>query len=516
MEVDLDSAPDGTNYSVDVCIAGAGIAGLVLAEGFIGSGLRVALLEAGGKTLEARSQQLYTVEMAGHPHSGASEGRFRTFGGSSTRWGGQLLSYTDDVFHPPAATHLTGWPIDNVDLRPFYPRVLNIMGVPEDPFAAASFLDETQPVNTTDDVQVRYARWAPFTRRSLTGTLGRRCLESENITVYLHANVTRLEREGNAIRKVRANNYQGKTFAFSANHVVLCLGTIESSRLLLLSNHGNEHDQVGRYFHDHVGVHAATLTGHARAAVADFYLPRLRQGALYTPKLEATAKWRSEHAANAVMAHFPIVEAGDSPTATVRMLLQSIQRKELAPGLMRRLAALPAGSLDLLRLLYSTRILRRRTLSKHAELRLNIDVEQRPSPESRISLSDQKDQLDLPRAKLAWHISAAEQNTVRRFAHTIHAAFIARGIGEVVLHSGLLSEDGDFPSLASDTYHMMGGTRMGDAPAQSVVDRNLKVHGIDNLYVASCSVFPTGGSSNPTFTLMALTLRLAEKLRHQR
>ena len=171
MEVDLDSAPDGTNYSVDVCIAGAGIAGLVLAEALIGSGLRVALLEAGGKTLEARSQQLYTVEMAGHPHSGASEGRFRTFGGSSTRWGGQLLSYTDDVFHPPAATHLTGWPIDNVDLRPFYPRVLNIMGVPEDPFAAASFLDETKPVNTTDDVQVRYARWAPFTRRSLTGTL---------------------------------------------------------------------------------------------------------------------------------------------------------------------------------------------------------------------------------------------------------------------------------------------------------------------------------------------------------
>ncbi len=64
----------------------------------------------------------------------------------------------------------------------------------------------------------------------------------------------------------------------------------------------------------------------------------------------------------------------------------------------------------------------------------------------------------------------------------------------------------------ADTYHMMGGLRMGVDPASSVVDPNLKVHGLSNLHIASCAVFPAGGSSNPTFTLIALTLRLADQL----
>ena len=513
MEVDLDAASAGAHYDADVCIAGAGIAGLVLADALIGSGLRVALLEAGGKTLEARSQQLYEVEMAGQSHTGASEGRFRTFGGSSTRWGGQLLSYPDDVFQPPFSTQMTGWPISNKDVERFYPQVLRTMGVPEDAFESAAFLDDTQKTKPTDELQVRYSRWAPFTRRSLAGAVGRRCIESANVTVYFHANVTRLELEGDAVRTVHAANYGGKAYTFLARHVVVCLGTIESSRLLLLSDIGNEHDQLGRYFHDHVGMHAATLKGAVRKAAAAIYLPKLNGGVLYTPKVEATEAWRREHAANAVMAHFPIVEADDSPTAAIRMLLQSIQRKELAPGLLRRLITLPAGSIDLLRLVYSTRFLKRRALSKHAELRLNIDVEQRPTAESRVTLSNQKDELNLPMAKLDWRISEAEPRTVRLFAQTIHAALIARGVGDIPLHPALLKREGDLRALFSDTYHMMGGTRMGETAAGSVVDTNLKVHGVENLYVASCSVFPTGGSSNPTFTLMALTLRLAEKLR---
>jgi choline dehydrogenase-like flavoprotein len=513
LEVDLETAAAGTHYDADVCIAGAGIAGLVLADALNGSGLRVALLEAGGKTLEARSQQLYKVEMAGQLHTGASEGRYRTFGGSSTRWGGQLLSYPEDVFQPPPSTKMMGWPIGNKDVERFYPQVLRIMGVPENPFETSSFLDSTQTASASDELQVRYSRWAPFTRRSLAGTVGRRCVGSANVTVYFHANVTRLDREGDAVRTVHAANYGGKAYTFSARHIVVCLGTIESSRLLLLSDIGNENDQVGRYFHDHVGMHAATLQGTTRKAAAAIYLPKLNHGVLYTPKVEATEKWRSEHGANSVMAHFPIVEAEDSPTATIRTLLQSIQRKELAPGLLRRLVTLPAGSLDLLRLFYATRFLKRRALSKHAELRLNIDVEQRPAAESRVSLTDQKDELNLPMAKLDWRIAEAEARTARLFAHNIRAAFIARGVGDLPIHPALLKPDGDLGALFSDTYHMMGGTRMGETAAGSVVDSNLKVHGVENLYVASCSVFPTGGSSNPTFTLMALTLRLAEMLR---
>jgi len=58
----------------------------------------------------------------------------------------------------------------------------------------------------------------------------------------------------------------------------------------------------------------------------------------------------------------------------------------------------------------------------------------------------------------------------------------------------------------------MGTTRAHFSPKHGVVDANLKVHGVANLYIAGSSVFPTGGASNPTFTLVALTLRLAQHL----
>ena len=509
MQVDLEQIRERTAYTADVCIAGAGIAGLVLADALRGSGLRVALLEGGGGSLEARSQQLYSVEMAGHPHAGASEGRFRTFGGSSTRWGGQLLSYTNDVFHPPQSTGMTGWPIDEQHLETYYATVLRTMGVPEE-----VFVPESVPFAEGDSVRMRFSRWAPFPRRSLTGTLGRRCQESADVTVYLHANATKLVREASGnIGSLEAVNYAGRRCTFLARRFVVCLGTIESSRLLLYSDIGNEADQVGRYFYDHLGIHAATLDGAARAAAAKIFLPRLKDGSLYSPKLEATGAWRERHGAQAVMAHFPLVEADDSPATTVRLLLQSVQRKEVTPGLLRRLASLPVGSVELLKMAYATKVLERRRLSKHTELRLNLDVEQKPLAESRVTLGEGKDALGLPQVRLDWRIGEAELSTLRLFAPSILTVLRAAGVDGIQVKTALLDESQDLKALVADTYHMMGGTRMGATACDSVVDRDLKVHGIANCYVAGCSVFPTGGSSNPTFTMMALTLRLAEMLK---
>ena len=91
----------------------------------------------------------------------------------------------------------------------------------------------------------------------------------------------------------------------------------------------------------------------------------------------------------------------------------------------------------------------------------------------------------------------------RRFAEVVEAELDAVGIARLSW-----VEDG----AMVDTFHPMGGARMGVDARNSVVDTDLRVHGVENLYVASCGVFPAGGSSNPTFTMMALTLRLGEKL----
>jgi choline dehydrogenase-like flavoprotein len=144
---------------------------------------------------------------------------------------------------------------------------------------------------------------------------------------------------------------------------------------------------------------------------------------------------------------------------------------------------------------------------------LNIDLEQVPRAEDRICLSDNRDALGQRKPIVDWRIGRQECDTARRFAQVVRAELERLHLAPLAWMTGVL-EDGPaaIPIAMSDTFHPMGGLRMGNHPQSSVVDPNLKLHGVANLHVASCAVFPSGGSSNPTFTLMALTLRLADRL----
>jgi choline dehydrogenase-like flavoprotein len=169
------------------------------------------------------------------------------------------------------------------------------------------------------------------------------------------------------------------------------------------------------------------------------------------------------------------------------------------------------------RLLYQARIQRRRAVSTRAQVWLNIDVEQAPDPENRIRLSAERDALGLPKALVDWRVNPPEQETAVRFAHLLRPELERLGLAPSAWNPGVGFETAgaEHPPPMVDTYHSMGGLCMGTDPAHSVVDPQLRVHGLENLHVASCAVFPSGSSSNPTFTLIALTLRLARHLANQ-
>lgn len=520
MRIDLDAVAEPREYTSTVCIIGAGIAGLLLARNLATRGIDVALLEGGGPTLETRSQELYNAKMEGRYHDGTTRGRFRVFGGSSTRWGGQLLSYTPDIFNPPGEVPSASWPIRGEDLLRYYAEVLGVMHVPnDDPDSEVTNLLEGKSRNSPD-IHIRFSRWAPFSKRNLANTVGRDCLASGRITCFLHANATRLdaERFNGRIDRAVVKNYRGITFRFRAGHFVICTGTIESSRLLLASRQGAERgsgfcsDHVGRYFHDHISVSAAPVTGNARREFVRRFSPRLVRGTLFTPKLEATPELRSSHRMLAVMAHFAIEEPEGTGVAAVRGVLQSIQRRENARQLIKAMAGLPRNLKEVARLAWHANVNKRRAISQDAKITLRVDCEQKPNPFSRIRLSTERDAVGMPKAIVDWRISDEEKRTIQSFSAVMNRYLNEIGVGPLSWSPELAKADDSWLSLTSDTFHAMGGTRMGTDPKNSVVDPNLQVHGAPNLFVASCSVFPGGGSSNPTFTLMALTLRLGEHL----
>jgi choline dehydrogenase-like flavoprotein len=518
VHINLEETISGRSFHAAVCVIGGGIAGLVLAMRLAKQGVQVHLLEAGGLKFEERSQALYQAEMSDDNHRGSNEGRFRTFGGSSTRWGGQILPFTNDIFQPPAGLPSEPWPITEQDLIPYYEDAQKILGV--DPLSfSAELLSELghEPLPASEDIDIRFSKWTPFKRRNLAKTLGVEALAHPNVTLFTHANAAALVTASgtrNRISSVDVLNYAREKFSFSADYFVVCAGTVESSRLLLCSSDvPNPHDQIGRYFHDHVAFHAARFLSPARERALQSLGPFFVDGTTHTCKFEASLALREREGLLPVCSYIAIDEPEDSGALAMRSMLRSVQRGHFREGLRTNLVPMLRGGGDVARVLFYSRFKGRRTVTKQALLRLKVDVEQAPHPENRIRLSDSKtDALGLCTTIVQWRVNEPEMSTALRYA-----SIMQDYLQGLELDPGDWSQsvvDHTLPAMF-DTNHAMGGLRMGTDASRSVVNRELTVHGLDNLHIASCAVFPSGSSSNPTFTMMALTLRLADHLVHE-
>ncbi len=402
------------------------------------------------------------------------------------------------------------WPIQEEELNVFYTDIQRMLGVDALPFTAdllQALGHDKAPVS--EEVCLRFSKWIPFKARNLGGTLGAKALAHPLVTVFSHSNAVQVETvsaDPTRIASIRVVDYNSRVFHFHADHFVICAGTIESSRLLLCSpGVPNTYDQLGRYFHDHVSYPAAEFLSPGRERAIKLFGPYYVDGTMHSAKLEAAPGLRIREGLQNVMAHMVILEPEDSGVAAVRNLLRSLQSRKLRQAFVSNLAPVVRGAADVARLWFYSRFKQRRAISNKAKLMLHIDVEQAPHADNRIRLSsNDNDALGLPRAVIEWRVREPELETARCYVPFVREYLRTCGVESMEWEKAR-------PAMV-DTYHMMGGMRMGTDPAASVVDTDLKVHGLTNLYIASCAVFPSGSSSNPTFTLMALTLRLAERL----
>jgi choline dehydrogenase-like flavoprotein len=510
-----------------VCIVGAGLAGHAAAQRLSAAGIQVALLEAGGRNPEERSQIIYNARMPRLTHTGTTEGRFRVLGGSTTRWGGQLLPYTEEIMQPPPSLPSHSWPFGLDVVAPYYPDAQAFLGADEYPYDAKPFLTAFhRPIppqlDLLPELRARFSKCAPHSRRNVGTTIGRTLEEGSSTTLYLHANLTELllSPNGDRIEAALVRNYADTKFRFEADHFILSSGTIETSRLLLASRSvnpkgvGNTHDQVGRYFHDHVSLPSAILTGPSRKLFLESFGPFLYRGAAHTIKFEASTALRERLNLLSVMAHIIIHEPEDSGVSVVRSLLRTVQQRNFKEAIFRELPKVPRAAVDIAGLAYTAQFKQRRFASPRAAVTLCLDSEQLPLADTRIRLDDELDHLGMPKTVVDWTVSGADLKTLRTFARFLRERFAALSIEGVEWRPEIFDDAAEVTGI-TDTYHPMGGCRMGTDPRESVVDPNLTVHGIPNLSLATAAVYPAGGSSNPSFTIIALALRLADRLAAQ-
>ena len=505
----------------NVCILGAGAAGILLATQLAEQGLSVLLLEAGGLDLESRSQEIYRTELEGHSYQGTTRGRFRTLGGSTTQWGGQLLELEDFDFEPRKHVKGSGWPIRKVDLAPFYERALQFAGLRrverEDHRVWAGL--GLSICDLGPEFRMEYSRWCP--ERDFAVLQRAALRDSRRLQGLYHANVLGfvLNDTRSAIAGVRVRGYESTDAVITADRYVLAMGGIETNRLLLQTVDGGgvpwqRNGLLGQHFQDHISLNGIPIRDISMQPVARYFGYRTLNNFLYHNKirlsLEEQVKARSLNVAGTIG---PWRKEDPARDAAIVMLREVVRkgRRPSAAAWAEAARSFPGIGWEVI----SQRLLGGREGGgpEWNRLMLTVHAEQSPRSASAITLTDQRDAVGMLRAKVDWRISDLELVTLRAYVKRAMEVFAARRFAKVAPPQGFFEDDALVRSMCTDSYHHMGGTRMSSDARTGIVDADLKVHGVANLYVCSSSVFPTGGFSNPTLTILALAMRLGDHLR---
>jgi aryl-alcohol dehydrogenase-like predicted oxidoreductase/choline dehydrogenase-like flavoprotein len=500
----------------NVCIVGAGAAGILLATQLASRGLKVLLLEGGGLDLEARSQELYRTALSGLPYAGATEGRFRTYGGSTTRWGGQILELEEFDFEPRKHVKGSGWPFPKKELLPFYKRALEFEGLrltERDDAKVWAGLG-LSICDLGPEFKMEYSRWCP--ERDF-GILQRRMLrESTRLRVLLHANVTGfvLNDSSTAIEALKVRGYAGAESQVSADRYVICTGGIETVRLLLQPlAHGSAPWQanglLGKHYQDHIALNRIDIRDISTQPAQRYFGYATLAGFRYHNKIRLSlpeqAKAKTLNVAGTIG---PFRRENPERERALVMLRELVKQGKRPSAAQWKAAApkLPGIALEagLHRLLGDE--------SAWSRTMLTVHCEQSPRSASSITLGEERDALGMLRANLKWKISEQEIHSLRTYVRRAADVFAARRFAKVEPPKGFYEDDALVISMCGDSNHHMGGARMAASGRVGIVDTNLKLHGINNGYLCTSAVFPTVGFSNPTHTLLALAVRLGDHL----
>jgi choline dehydrogenase-like flavoprotein len=523
MFVDARTLPAGTTIEASVCIAGAGAAGITLARAFARSGHKVAVLESGGLDFDEDTQRLYAGDIVGRSFNPLDVDRLRYFGGTTGHWSGGCRPFDPIDFEPgpDGGAPGSGWPFGRDTLEPYYRQAQEICQLGPYAWEPKDWIeDDAGPLPLGADARLRTSifQYSPPTR---FGQVYRADLErADAVTVYLHANVVDIETTGNAAEATAFRTAcldSPASFRVHAKYYVLALGGIENARLLLSSDRvqaggvGNARDLVGRFFMDHAEVSgAASVVFEERAAGASlpFYDKRRIRGSSVQGFLHADPETRRREGLPPFGIGF---EPGAPPNKefakkSLATLYYSFRSLKIPEHLGFHVAQIMRGVEWEAESVY-----RRVTGSSPAFYSTVYVCGAPPDPDSRVTLGDERDALGMRRVRLDWRLPADfERHMVR--AHELLAEDLGRaGLGRVRVNS---RETGSEPMAAvGNGSHHMGATRMHRDPAYGVVDENCRIHSMANLYVAGSSVFPSYGIDNPTMTIVALALRLADHLK---
>ncbi|MEM7688752.1 MAG: GMC oxidoreductase [Pseudomonadota bacterium] len=488
MIVDFAAAPVTGTIQTDIAIIGSGPAGLSLAAKL---NRDCCVIESGGVGLDIANHWRFRSVNAGE-RTNVDSLRVRGIGGASLRWTGRCIPLDRYDFEDRPWIAPSPWPIAYDELAPWFDRAADLM--------------ELQPVtapqrHASPDLDAAIAkdgrwqsaiwRFADHKERGMLrfGDYLADAFTTKQRNLIYNAHCTKVLGNEKAVKALVVSGHDGRETLVRANHFVVAAGCVENSRLLLAARRENPallssvETWLGRGFNQHLRVDAGEL-----AMSAPYIRPLQKHMTLYQRR--GVTLWERGFGLDPDFARAQRI-------GNASLVLRYQSQSDLDP---RNLVARAGG-----------RLLGRPVAFSNPKALVEIDTEQTVDAASRIELDEEPDALGMPRARVHWTISETDCQTAYDAAQVFANFASEQGLGTVTLAQGLERGTID-PAIRRDANHQLGGTRMSDTAQTGVVDPTLTVHGVENLSIVGGSVFSTGGHANPTQTIVALALRLAERL----
>jgi len=529
----------------DVVVVGGGAAGLTLAHALAKAGRDVLLLEAGGARKTAASQDIYRGELIDKVvHPPTHNYRVRAIGGTSTIWGGRAIPFDPIDFEKRDWVPESGWPFGHQELAGHYEAAMGAAEAGQPAFDPGEALPgrqrELAPGLDGELVQTtieRFSKPTNFWRR-----YGADLHRSDRVKVVKDAPVVHIQltEDGSSVAWLEVAAPDGKRTKVNGRAFVLALGGLETTRLLLASNDvqkagiGNGSDQLGRNYMSHLCATVGVISFDGKADRIAHDYDRDHEGIYLRRRLWLTEKAQRDFSLLNTTFRTHLPEPADPSHGDAILSAMFLVKDLVLYEYSRKFAENPVGWGGRMRHVgniarqpfrlatFGTNWLRKRTFadrklpsvvlgSRENRYELEFHAEQAPNPDSRLMLSNERDALGMPRLKIDWRITDLDLASLERSYSLLSRELALRKVGRLDYNVEKLVAKAKRHGIVGG--HHVGTTRMSVDSRRGVVDSNCRVHGVGNLYVASASVFPTSGQANPTLTLLALALRLADHLR---
>lgn len=517
MFVDLTASINSTlKVRGDVCVVGAGAAGIYMAVQLAAKGLDVILVEGGNINCTDASSIGFEAQFEAEHYPGATVGRFFGIGGSTSRWGGLLIPHTQHDLRNKSAAFFDTWSHIVETVAAKQDIVLKRLGWN----SGADFFDfahkqlgEIGDKLIASGFDVTASLYLPFRYKNLAYLLKQWSAGKSRIKVFYNAVAKSwvIDQGGleSQVKQLRAVSRNGNNLEVTAPRFIIAGGAIESARMLLELNELNSQPvirrgaAIGYFLSDHLSLPIAEVAPTSMVNTISLFAPRFVGG-----WMRGFRFIESDPPPNAPRAFLHFVFVNENPGfAVAKEILHAMQNRRW-PVLPASLVASSIGGL--LKLTYKRYFRSVLHIPLDTPTYLQLDIEQEAVRENRISLATEFDRYGRKAIRINWSISDQDIKNIRQTAQRLLNKWPRKAVGLPELKPINYDNDGNI-SKPYDAYHPVGTCRMGE-DEEAVVDKNMKVFGLENLWVVSTGVLPNAGTANPTFTMLCLAENLVEHL----